>query len=219
MALEVYWGSGSPFAWRVLLTLEVKQLPYESRLLSFANREHKSSEYLALNPRGKVPTLRDGDFVVYESLAVMAYLDEKYRDRPIFGASPQETGTIWRMVSENISYVCDPIQKVVVPLFAGNVTEKKTEICEAATIVTGELSRLEERVALSPWFFGTSISAADISVFPWIQTLLRAAKKEEAKPLGLGILPFDAHYPKLADWVRHVEQIPGYERTYPPHWK
>ena len=75
MALEVYWASGSPFSWRVLLTLEVKQLPYQSKLLTFSKREHKSPEYLALNPRGKVPTLKDGDFVLYESLAIMAYLD------------------------------------------------------------------------------------------------------------------------------------------------
>lgn len=219
MALEVYWGSGSPFAWRVLLSLEVKQLPYESRLLSFANREHKSTEYLALNPRGKVPTLKDGDFVVYESLAVMAYLDEKYPDRPIFGTSPRDTGTIWRMVSENISYVCDPIQKVVAPLFAGNAADKKAEIREATTAIAGELSRLERQLEACRWFFGSSISAADISVFPWIQTLLRAAKRDEAKPLDLCVLPFDANYPHLADWVRRVEQVPGYERTYPPHWK
>ena len=219
MALEVYWASGSPFAWRVLLTVEVKQLSYASRLLSFANREHKSPEYLALNPRGKVPTLRDGDFVVYESLAVMAYLDKKYPERPIFGASPQETGTIWRMVSENISYLCDPIQRVVVPLFAGSVAEKKAEIRETATIIARELSRLEQRVAAFPWLFGTNISAADISVFPWIQSLLRAAAKDEAKSLDLGLLPLDARYPHLADWVRRIERIPGYERTYPPHWK
>jgi glutathione S-transferase len=219
MAPQVYWASGSPFAWRVLLTLEVKQLPYESRLLSFTNREHKSTEYLALNPRGKVPTLRDGDFVVYESLAVMAYLDKKYPDRPIFGASPQDTETIWRMVSENISYVCDPIQKVVVPLFVGGVGEKKAGIREAAAAVAGELSRLERLVATSPWLFGASISAADITIFPWIQSLLSAAAKDEAKPLALGMLPFETHYPNLADWVRRIEQIPGYERTYPPHWR
>jgi glutathione S-transferase len=219
MALEVYWASGSPFAWRVLLTLEVKQLPYESRLLSFANRDHKSPEYLALNPRGKVPTLKDGDFVVYESLAVMAYLDKRYPDRPIFGVSPQDTGTIWRMVSENVAYVCDPIQKIVAPLFVGGVAEKKAEIREAATAVAGELSRFEQVIETSPWLFGNSTSAADISVFPWIQSLLRAAAKDEAKSLDLGFLPFEARYPHLAAWVRHIEQIPGYERTYPPHWR
>jgi len=40
MALEVYWGSGSPFAWRVLLTLEVKRLDYESELLEFSKGDH-----------------------------------------------------------------------------------------------------------------------------------------------------------------------------------
>jgi len=219
MALEVYWGSGSPFAWRVLLTLEVKQLTYESKLLSFANREHKSAEYLALNRRGKVPTLKDGDFVVYESLAVMAYLDKRYPNRPVFGTSPQETGTIWRMVSENAAYVCDPIQKIVAPLFVGNVAEKKAEIRDAAAAVAGELSRFDQLLEKSSWLFGASTSAADISVFPWIQSLLRAAAKDEAKSLDLGFLPFEARYPHLAAWARRIEQIPGYERTYPPHWR
>jgi glutathione S-transferase len=58
MAVDVYWGSGSPFAWRVLLTLELKQVPYESHLLECSKREHKSPEMLAMNPRGKVPVLQ-----------------------------------------------------------------------------------------------------------------------------------------------------------------
>jgi glutathione S-transferase len=115
--------------------------------------------------------------------------------------------------------VCDPIQKVVAPIFFGSVAEKKAEIREATAAVAGELPRLEEFVAKSHWLFGTSISAADISVFPWIQSLLRAAAKDEAKSLDLGFLPFDARYPRLADWAVRVEQIPGYERSYPPHWK
>jgi glutathione S-transferase len=64
-------------------------------IVELANGEHKSSEYLALNPLGKVPTVKDGNFVIYESLAVMAYLDKRYPDTPIFGVSPQDTGTIW----------------------------------------------------------------------------------------------------------------------------
>ena len=60
MALELYWGSGSPFAWRVMLSLEVKRLSYESKLLEFSKGEHKSAGFLKLNPRGKVPVLKDG---------------------------------------------------------------------------------------------------------------------------------------------------------------
>ncbi len=219
MGLEVYWASGSPFAWRVLLTLEVKQLAYESRLLSFAKRENKAPEYLALNPRGKVPTLKDGDFVVYESLAIMAHLDKEYPERPLFGESSQDTGTIWRIVAENISYVCDPIQKIVAPLFLGRVNGKEAEIREAASAAAGELARLETILKRSSWLFGQGISAADITLFPWIQSLLRGAAKEEAKRLDLGFLPFRQNYPNLSDWIARIEQIPGYGRTYPPHWK
>jgi glutathione S-transferase len=203
----------------VLLTLEVKQLPYQSKLLTFSKREHKAPAYLALNPRGKVPTLKDGDFVLYESLAIIAYLDIEYPERPIFGFTPREIGTIGRLISENISYVCDPIGKVVGPLLFGSTAEKEAEIQAAATTVYPELARLEATVAKSPWLAGIAISAADIVVYPWMQMLLRAARKEATKPLNLKLLPFNVRYPHLAAWVKGIEAIPGYERTYLPHWR
>ena len=63
MAIDVYWGSGSPYAWRVLLALEYKRLQYTSHILQFSKQEHKSPQMLALNPRGRVPVLKDGDYV------------------------------------------------------------------------------------------------------------------------------------------------------------
>ncbi len=64
---EIFWGSGSPFAWRVLMTAELKSVPFESRRLQFSEKEHKAPAYLAINERGEVPTLRDGNFVLTES--------------------------------------------------------------------------------------------------------------------------------------------------------
>ena len=83
MAIEVFWGSGSPFAWRVLLALEFKKLPYVPHLLQFSKQEHKSPQMLALNPRGRVPVLKDGDYVCFESLAILYYLDLKYPRPPL----------------------------------------------------------------------------------------------------------------------------------------
>ena len=219
MALEIYWGSGSPFAWRVMLTLEVKRLPYESKLLEFSKEEHKSPGYLKLNPRGKVPTLKDGDFALYESLAIMSYLDRKYPDPPIFGTTPQETGLIWREISETDSYLGEPGAKIVRPVFFGKGLEKTEEIQEAATTIRRELKRIDTTLANSAWLVGAEISAADIALFPLIQILLRAASKEAAKPLNLGFSPLAQSYPNIAAWVKRLETIPGYERTYPPHWK
>ena len=80
MSIDLYWGSGSPFSWRVLLALELKKLPYANHLLQFSKQEHKSPQMLSLNFRGRVPVLKDGDYVVFESLAVLFYLDRNYKE-------------------------------------------------------------------------------------------------------------------------------------------
>ena len=219
MALELYWGSGSPFAWRVMLTLEVKGLDYESKLLEFSKGENKSPEYLKLNPRGKVPTLKDGAFVVYESLAIMTYLDRKYPTPPLFGNSPEETGQIWRLISECESYLVSAGDKVVRPIFFGKGLDKVDEIHQAAQTIRQELTTVDEQLAHSNWLVGKQISAADISVFPLVQLLLRAASKEAAQPLNLGLLPFGQTFPNIARWVERIEALPNYQRTYPPHWR
>ena len=219
MAIELYWGSGSPFAWRVMLTLEVKGLAYESKLLEFSKEDHKSSEYLKLNPRGKVPTLKDGDFALYESLAIMAYLDRKYPDPPIFGRTPQETGQVWQSISETESYLAVPANKLVTSIFFGKGLEKTAEIQAAAATMREELKRVDTALADSRWVVGSQASAADIALFPLIQLLLRAASKDAAKPLNLGLLPLGQSYLNISAWVKRVEAIPGYEKTYPPHWK
>ena len=219
MAIELYWGSGSPFAWRVMLTLEVKGLAYESKLLEFSKGDHKTPAYLQLNPRGKVPTLKDGGFVVYESLAIMSYLDRKYPTPPLFGTSAEETGSIWQAISECESYLTSAGDKVVRPLFFGKGLDKVEEIQQAAETIRHELKTLDQRLASANWLVGKSISAADIAIFPLIQLILRAATKEAAQPLNLQWLPLATYYPNLAKWVGRIEALPNYQRTYPPHWR
>ena len=71
MALEIWWGSGSPYSWRALLALEYKQLSYVSHLVQFAKQEHKAPALVKMNPRGRVPVLKDDDYVCFESLAIL----------------------------------------------------------------------------------------------------------------------------------------------------
>jgi glutathione S-transferase len=219
MALELYWGSGSPFAWRVMLTLEVKKLPYKSKLLEFSKGEHKAPDYLKLNPRGKVPTLKDGDFVVYESLAIMAYLDRKFPEPPLFGTTAEETGLIWRLISECESYLVSAGDKVVRPMFFAKGLDKVDEIQQAAQAIRQELATLDQHLAQADWLVGAQITAADIALFPLIQLLLRAAAKDAARPFNLGFAPVRQNFPNLARWVERIETLPNYQRTYPPHWR
>jgi glutathione S-transferase len=219
MALEVYWGSGSPFAWRVLLTLEVKRLTYQSTLLEFSKGEHKASGFLKLNPRGKVPVLKDDEFVLSESLAIMAYLDKKYPEPPLYGTSPQETGLIWRAILEMEAYLVSAGDKLVRPLFFGQGLDETDRIQEAAAAIRRELKRIDTELEEASWLIGKQISAADISLFPLVQMIFRAAGKDAAKPFNFELLPVDKYFPNIAAWVKRIEALTGYERTYPPHWR
>jgi glutathione S-transferase len=218
MTLEVIWGSGSPYAWRVLLTLELKGLSYESRLIQFSRGEHRSPEHLALSPRGKVPVLRDGDYVLSESLAIMAYLDRKHPEPPIFGGSAKETGLIWKAILEFESYVFPLADRIIVPAFGGRPLDA-ADMQAAAGPLHGELGRMEEVASARGWLVLEHLSAADLAVYPFVEALLRAAAKEAVRPMGLGLLPLAERYPALEDWRLRVAALPGYERTYPPHWR
>jgi glutathione S-transferase len=218
MTIEVIWGSGSPYAWRVLLTLEVKGLSYESRLIQFSRGDHRSPEHLALNPRGKVPVLCDGEYVLSESLAIMAYLDRKHPEPPLFGRSAEETGLIWQAISEFESYVWSLAERIWVPAFGGRPLDP-VDMQAAAGELHGELGRMEEAVAARGWLAGERLSATDLAVYPFVEALLRAAGKEAVRPMGLGFLPLAERYPALENWRQRIAALPGYARTYPPHWR
>ena len=219
MAIEVYWGSGSPYSWRVLLALEYKRLAYANHMLQFSKQEHKSPQMLALNFRGRVPVVKDGDYVVFESLAVLLYLDRKYPDPPLFGSSPEEAGVIMRVICEYQAYAEEHLNRIVSAFLSRPQSVRPDELAESMHVVASEARSLEARLAKSDWVVGESFSAADIVIYPGLQILLRALGKPEARDFSSRFLPLEVNYPALSRWIARVEGLPGYERTYPPHWR
>jgi glutathione S-transferase len=219
MAIDLYWGSGSPYSWRVLLALEYKRLAYVSHLLQFSKQEHKSPQILALNFRGRVPVLKDGDYVVFESLAVLYYLDLKYPEPPIFGRTAEEAGVIMRVICEYQSYTDEHLMKLVRAVLSPQPPVRHDELASSMHVVASEARSIEARLAHSDWVVGESFSAADIVIFPALQVLLRALAKPAARELSARFLPLAANYPALERWSKRVEALPGYDRTFPPHWR
>ncbi len=77
MAIKLYsWphSSGTRVAW----ALEELEVPYEYVELDAKNLEHRTPQYLAINPHGKVPGMVDGELRLFESGAIMLYLGDKY---------------------------------------------------------------------------------------------------------------------------------------------
>lgn len=211
MAIDLYWGSGSPYCWRVLLALEHKRLAYRSHALKFDQQEHKAPQMLGMNPRGQLPVLRDGDYVVFESVAVLYYLDRKYPEPPIFGGSAEEGGVIMRVICEYQAYAEPSVMQLVnnlihrrEPLLGSGLAEAMSE---AMHRVAGEARTIERRLAQSDWVVGENFSAADMVIYPDIRLLLRALVQPAAHELAARFLPVEVNYPALGRWLERVAAI------------
>jgi glutathione S-transferase len=224
MALEIFWGSGSPFSWRVLLGAEIKGLAYESRLLDFSKGHMKTPEFLQMNPRGRVPVIRDDGFILFESLPILEYFEGKSPEVPLFGKSRKEHAVIRRFIAEFESYLREPIFNLTLELLrvarAGPPVRAMTqnELEETAQAARRELSMLE-RSAGKAWLVDGRISAADVAIYPFVATFDRATLKAEAQAREIGLHPLSEVFPGIRGWMKRVEAMPGYERTYPPHWR
>lgn len=215
--IDVYWASGSPHCWRVLLALELKRLPWRGHLLQTDLQEHKAPHMLAMNPRGRLPVLRDGDYVVFESLAVLYYLDLKYPQPPLFGRSPEEAGVIMRVINEFQTYIEDGLMRIVHELQAAEPRFGEA-LTRAMYTVAGEARTIEGRLSKGDWIVGDMVSAADLAIYPCIRLLHRALMRPGAQELSARFLPVEVNYPQIARWLQRVEALPGFRNTWPPDW-
>ena len=93
------------------------------------------------------------------------------------------------------------------------------QVTEAMHHAASEARTIEARLSKSDWVVGESFSAVDMVIFPGFQLLRRALERPEARELASRFLPVEVNYPALGRWVQRVEALPGYDRTYPPHWR
>src|ERR1700760_853658 len=207
MALTLYWGSGSPFSWRGVFGLRQKGPKNNSQLLHFDKQEHQSPLMLKMNPRGRVPVLKDGDYVVFESVAILYYLDLKYPQPPIFGLSPEEAGVIMRVICEFQAYAEPSVQKIVSAVFADQVAADIDNLTDAMHLVGREARTIEGRLSKEEWIVGANYTALDMVIFPWIQLLRRALDRSAAAELGARFLPMERNYSPPARGVHPIESL------------
>ena len=85
------------------IALAKKKVSWEPILVNLREREHKRPEYLAIIPAGKVPTLTDGDAVVYDSTIINEYLEERYPEVSLTYADPHRRAKVrqWEDSGDN----------------------------------------------------------------------------------------------------------------------
>ncbi|MDD5275112.1 MAG: glutathione S-transferase family protein [Methylovulum sp.] len=212
MAITFYYASGSPFAWKVWLALEHKQLPYELKLMSLQNGELKKTDFLAINPRGKIPVLVEDGTAIRESAVIVEYLEERYPDRPLFPGNAQDRATVRRVIAEVNNYLYPVARRLLEQtLFRSDDSGDPAVIAQVLTELQQELSYFED--TLLGDYFADELSAADFTFYPMLALLKRLHDKQPQYGADCLIRA------KLTAFMQRIEQLPYFELTTPPHWK
>jgi len=209
--IQFYYGSGSPFSWRVQLVLEEKKLDYQPVLLSFQKGEHKSPEHLARSPHGKVPALADGSLVLYESSAIVEYLEEQYPTPALLPRDPAARAVVRIEELECLLYLAQTFQAVARQVFFTAPEKRDAEaLATARNEVRAQLEQLESRVAARKGQFivGNDFSRADCTWLPFVEIAARAGADLDPTTM-----------PRLIAWRDRMRARPSYDRSYPPHWR
>lgn len=214
MALTFYYGSGSPFAWRVWLALEHKKIPYEMKTISFSSGELEKPEFLAVNPRHKVPVIVDDGFALYESNAIVEYLEEKYSSgERLFPADTKQRALVRRIIQETDLYLNPSMRLMIEEIFFKPQDQWDTvKIDRGAKAFTDELV-IWEQAGMGLFMVGDALSAADFAVYPVVALALRLEKKKR----DLSIRRMFGR--KLSGWMQNITEQPVIRATWPPHWK
>ncbi len=224
MTLTVYTISGAPRGWRALIGLTLKGLEYEIHHLEGSRREHKSAEYLQIHPRGTVPALDADGLILRDSIAILAWLDRRYPDKPLFGSTPDDAARIWQLTMECGDYLRNATEDLLFPILVRNIdlpaprSEQMKKMQSAGESLHAECCFLEKTLAGRPYLCGDRPSAAEAVAFPDVRLIQRALDR---KPDAMKTLGFDDaadRYPHLFDWMHRLESLDGIANTLPYHW-
>jgi glutathione S-transferase len=195
---------GSPYVRSALLGLEEKRVDY--RLAAMPMGSVRSPEHLGRNPFGRIPVLDHGDFRLYETQAILRYLDDLY---PEPAWQPREARARARM--NQLAGICDwyvmpdisasiTWERMVKPMLLGGTPD---EAKIAAALPKAETSvRAIESLMAEPYLAGEALSLADLMLAPHLSYF--AATPEGCEIMGQG---------KLTRWLARMEARPSMQRT------
>jgi glutathione S-transferase len=211
MSLTFYYGSGSPPAWRVWLALEHKGIAYEPVRVQFDRKDHKAPEFLKLNPRGKVPVIVHDGWPLFESGAILEYLEEAWPEPALLPRSAKARATVRRLAREAGEYLNEQTGRYAGLAFGRPRDDLAERLAAAREALAAELPRWEAYLT-GDWLAG-ELSLADFTAYPSLRMLRRVGERLPQHSAD------DLIGPRTRAWMGRIEALPYYARTFPPHWK
>ncbi|MBE9229070.1 glutathione S-transferase [Phormidium sp. LEGE 05292] len=192
--IKLYGHEMSGNSYKVRLFLELLNLEYEWVKVDLMKGEHKSPEYLALNPFGQVPLLVDSNTKLADAQAILVYLARQYGGEQWLPLDALSLAQVVRWLSTTAGEVRQgPENARLYHLFGAtsiNIdrAHQKTELI---------LTQLDKHLSTRTWLEFERPTIADIAVFPYIA--LAPDGKIDLAP-----------YPNVLAWIERIKQLPGY---------
>jgi glutathione S-transferase len=201
--LEVHLDPATINSRKVLAGLELLGTPYEVTHVNYFAGAHKQSPYIELNPNGMLPAVKDGDFTLWESGAILQYAADQSASDKHYPRDPKKRADVnrwllWEAAHWQPSCYVFFIENAVKPLMKAP-TDKA--LVDKEMVNWRRLAGiLDGRLAKSKWLAGDTVTIADIAV---------AAPMHMHKRQGL---PVD-DFPNLKRWIAEVEKLPCWQKT------
>ncbi|GLJ52556.1 hypothetical protein SUGI_1118410 [Cryptomeria japonica] len=182
MVVKLYGPQFASCTRRVLACFLEKNTDFEIVLLDMLAREHKKTEFLALQPFGKVPAVQDGNLTLFESRAIIRYYAEKYAEQGtcLLGKTLEEKALIEQWLEVEGQNFCPHSYALINQLvFAPRVNAPQDkEFIESSAQKLGEvLDVYEKRLSESKYLAGDFYSLADLSHLPHTEYIVNATDK------------------------------------------
>lgn len=169
--IVVYGVPGSPFVRAVQMGLEEKGVAY--RVEPVAPEELKAEAYLKRHPFGRVPAFEHGDLKIYETQAILRYIDDVFPQPPLVPPDPRAAARMNQIIGINDWYFFPQaaativFQRVVGPVLLGLPTDEGA-IAEAMPMAQTCIAELDRLLGSQHFLAGEQMSIADLMLAPQI---------------------------------------------------
>ena len=196
MTIQIYGPTASRAA-RALWIAHELDIPFEH--VGMEMKDLKTPEYLKVNPNGKVPTLVDGDFKLFESMAINLYLAKRFNKDGFWPSSPEDQARCYQWSFWGMTEIEKPLLTILIDMFMTAPDKRKPEaVAEAQKTLPKPFAVLNAALDGREYLLGSAFTVADLnlaSILSWSRPI-----KYDFKP-----------YPNAGAWLDRCLARPSYK--------
>ncbi|MBA3237929.1 MAG: glutathione S-transferase family protein [Parachlamydiaceae bacterium] len=212
---SVIWGAKvSPFVRKVLVAMEYKEIPYQNQdllpsVILLAINQEIPEGFSNISPLGKIPAFQQGDFSIADSSVIIAYLEKRHPEHPLYPQNPQLLArSLWleKYGDTVLSAVTHTliIESLINPLL--KVPTDKVAIQNAIEQELPPALDYLEKQLQAPWagrfFIGNELTVADIGVSTHLISLKLLLVEIDAK-----------RWPLLSAYLQRILNEPSFKKV------